>query len=150
MVTIGVLSTVLLKSSLVAGKAGLLKLEWIFSGADLVIASSISSLEGLSSREAGLEVHPVLGGSTELLLLVLGLVSNSARDRHVLVMSYRKNINKIKRAKLTRVGDVRVGALIVLRIVVLSVAVLVPVSIEGLGVVGVLVHGEMSIKIEIK
>ena len=68
MVAIGILGSVLLEGSLVAGKTSLAQLESIRSLSWLVKAKLCSRLEGLISGELRLEVHPVLRSGTKGLL----------------------------------------------------------------------------------
>ena len=81
-----VLSPVLFKSSLIGRQARLLELEWLAPLTNRRERRARCGLERLISFEAWLEVHPVLSSIAKLVLLVLGLVTDVARNGNVLVV----------------------------------------------------------------
>ena len=83
-----VLGAVLLEGRLVSGQASLAQRERLLPFLHAAEAALGGSLEGLVGLEAGLEVHPVLRGVAEGLLLELGLVAVVATDRHILVVGW--------------------------------------------------------------
>ena len=91
MVARGPLGSVLGQSGLVLRQTSVLQREGVLSLLEWLEAVSSGSLEGIRWLDSLLEVHPVLGGLTELLLAVVSIVSNRSAHWQILIIGWQRN-----------------------------------------------------------